>query len=394
MACASRRIGKGEPMNKMMNTRKIRTGLLATASSVALLGYVCAAGESLAASGDDVQPMLWVEFGGQAERASDTPELFAPPRLFNLAPPSVLSVLTRSQEFPPFTTGFEGKISFQPEDSDWILSAGIRYGRSGSTRHLHHQTAGLGPVPFTFEGKYKYLTPYKVVYADVHSATRESHAILDFQAGKDLGLGLFGTHGESIVSAGVRFAQFTADSHATIHARPIYSLGAHMGIPGFVISAPTFHQANYTGIVHSARNTRAIGPSLSWNASLPVAGDISDMTLNVDWGVNGAVLFGRQRASVHHQTKGYYRKGFANATPKYSHGYTNLPTSHTRSRNVAIRNAAAFVGLSLRSPHAKLSLGYRADFFFGALDGGIDTRKSENREFYGPFASISVGLGD
>lgn len=41
----------------------------------------------------------------------------------------------------------------------------------------------------------------------------------------------------------------------------------------------------------------------------------------------------------------------------------------------------------------KLSLGYRADFFFGAIDGGIDARKSETVGFYGPFASIGIGLG-
>jgi hypothetical protein len=36
---------------------------------------------------------------------------------------------------------------------------------------------------------------------------------------------------------------------------------------------------------------------------------------------------------------------------------------------------------------------YRADFFFGAMDGGIDTAKKENVGFYGPFATISIGLG-
>ncbi len=43
---------------------------------------------------------------------------------------------------------------------------------------------------------------------------------------------------------------------------------------------------------------------------------------------------------------------------------------------------------------AKISLGYKADFFFGAIDGGIDARKNENRAFFGPYASISIGLGD
>jgi hypothetical protein len=32
------------------------------------------------------------------------------------------------------------------------------------------------------------------------------------------------------------------------------------------------------------------------------------------------------------------------------------------------------------------------DEFFGAMDGGLDTRKSYNQEFYGPFATISIGL--
>jgi hypothetical protein len=41
-----------------------------------------------------------------------------------------------------------------------------------------------------------------------------------------------------------------------------------------------------------------------------------------------------------------------------------------------------------------VSLGYRADFFFNIMDGGIDTRKGEDRAIHGPFAKISVGLGD
>jgi len=47
----------------------------------------------------------------------------------------------------------------------------------------------------------------------------------------------------------------------------------------------------------------------------------------------------------------------------------------------------------LRFPNAKISLGYRADLFFGAIDGGIDKVKRENVGFYGPFANISVGIG-
>ncbi len=56
-------------------------------------------------------------------------------------------------------------------------------------------------------------------------------------------------------------------------------------------------------------------------------------------------------------------------------------------------NLGGFAGISFIFQSAKVSLGYRADFFFGAMDGGIDTAKNENVGFYGPFASVSVGLG-
>jgi len=60
---------------------------------------------------------------------------------------------------------------------------------------------------------------------------------------------------------------------------------------------------------------------------------------------------------------------------------------------VIVPNIGGFAGLSLRFPNAKVSFGYRADAFFGAMDGGIDARKTYDRDFYGPFATISIGLG-
>ncbi len=48
-----------------------------------------------------------------------------------------------------------------------------------------------------------------------------------------------------------------------------------------------------------------------------------------------------------------------------------------RVRTVVVPNLGAMAGLSFRYANAKVSFGYRADFFFGAIDGGIDTRKSE-----------------
>ena len=64
-----------------------------------------------------------------------------------------------------------------------------------------------------------------------------------------------------------------------------------------------------------------------------------------------------------------------------------------RSKSITVPNIGAFAGLSVNFPNAKVSLGYRADFFFGAMDAGIDARHSADMSFHGPFAKISVGLG-
>jgi hypothetical protein len=57
-----------------------------------------------------------------------------------------------------------------------------------------------------------------------------------------------------------------------------------------------------------------------------------------------------------------------------------------------VPNVGGFAGLSVRRANAKVSFGYRADFFFGAMDAGIDARHTEDMSFHGPFAKISVGL--
>lgn len=378
-------------MSRTTNTRaaNIRTGLLATVSSVALLGYVCAASDAALASGSDDRPLIWVELGGQVERTDSTPELFEPP-FFKLAVPTVLSALTDPQQFPPYSTGFSGKISFQPEDSDWIISAAMRYGRSNSTRHVHHQTVGFPSAFETFRGRV-FGTPPFAAYGDTHSFARETHSVLDFSAGKDVGLGILGGHGESTVSAGIRFAQFTANSHATMQALPTYHTYIVFSRPGVELVRfgvrDSFHAT-----VNASRNTRAAGPSLSWNASLPVVGG-GDASMNIDWGVNAAVLFGRQRAHVRHQTQSCYAKGVW-ASTYCQRAYVNPQADDKRSHAALIANLGGFAGLSFRYVDAKISLGYRADMFFNAIDGGIATRKEQNRSFYGPYASISIGLGD
>jgi hypothetical protein len=148
-------------------------------------------------------------------------------------------------------------------------------------------------------------------------------------------------------------------------------------------------------VAHSARDFHGIGPSLSWNASAALAGNKQGGELALDWGINGAVLFGRQKARTSHTTQAYSLP-FTPYVQYVGYYYTKLyehPHHSTRSRSVVVPNLGGFAGVSVKKYNAKVSLGYRADFFFGATDGGIDTAHRENIGFYGPFASVSIGLG-
>jgi len=157
----------------------------------------------------------------------------------------------------------------------------------------------------------------------------------------------------------------------------------------------------YEGEFEAERSFRGVGPSLSWRSAVPILGNGQGSDLSFDWGVNAAILFGRQKARTQHSTAAQYHSpgvgllGNRNPgrVPVYHHP-TDAPAYYsTRDRNVTVPNVGGFAGMSFRYDNAKVSFGYRADFFFGAMDGGIDARRTYDRNFYGPFANISIGLG-
>ncbi|HUJ02190.1 MAG TPA: hypothetical protein VLW75_01015, partial [Rhizomicrobium sp.] len=261
-------------------------------------------------------------------------------------------------------------IAFQPEDSDWVLSASIRYGQTGRSKELQHITT----VPYSeFYGIEKVYRAFQ----DFKTHSSERHTILDFKAGRDVGIGRFGSGATSVVSLGVRFAQFKSANHAGIMSQPSNC-------------ASYCHYNRFYASFDGKRKFEGIGPALSWNASAMIAGNQGDGGIGLDWGVNGALLFGRQRATAHYQTTEHHFIGSQFFTTPYQN--TSPPIS--RSKRVTVTNLGGFAGITWRYAAAKVTLGYRADYFFGVLDGGIDAAKKEDRSFYGPFAAISVGIGD
>ena len=195
--------------------------------------------------------------------------------------------------------------------------------------------------------------------------------------------------------------QFTSKSQVDFKEDPDFHFSAYTQTfvipprssrPGRAIYLQSVSQAfySYVGHLEADRSFHGIGPSIAWQSSVPMAGHPEDGELRFDWGMNAAVLFGRQKARVQHQTTGYYGYG---THFQYRNQISHHSTHHTRSRAVVVPNIGGFAGLSLRYSNAKIALGYRADFFIGTMDGGIDAHKSYDRDFYGPFARISVGLG-
>ncbi len=384
-------------MNELCNTThaaaKIRKTLLATASALALATYVSLP-EGAQAAGDD-RPTVWVEGGFQFESVIGENDLFVPP-LDAPTRSTGLSSLTAIENTLGRTYGAEGSISFQPKSSDWVFTASGRYGRVQSARNVLSQKVVSGPQMKSSEvvdGAFVdvLVTPTFDAYARGVSSNSETHAIVDFQVGKDVGVGLFGRGTELIISFGARYAQMSARSNAHSYAEPDPTFEqayfAFGNVHKYAISIHAHHSAAFVARTDSLH---ALGPSLSMKNTTGLLGTVDDGQLALDWGVNAALLFGRQKAKTsHHSTVTYLRTpdGIQHTTQVYP------AVTRTRSRMVTIPNIGGFAGLSYRFSRAKISAGYRADFFFGAKDSGLETRSTTDIGFHGPYATISIGLG-
>jgi iron complex outermembrane receptor protein len=370
-----------ELTNKQSSSRALRWNLFVTVSAFALLGSLA---DKARASDDADRPVVWIELGGGLNRLDESQERVAPPFFASVVNAGFSSPL--ALERPPlYSFDEDGKISFQPEDSDWVFSISIRYGRSSDKTNKHAQTNKL-------IGNINNANPTHARhrYTQTTASYTGTQDILDFMAGKDFGLGLFGRNGTSVLSGGIRFAQFRSKSGLSVYADPDY---ANPNVTS-VVGPKYFH--NFSASARNEKSFNGIGPEISWDASAPLAGQAQNGQFTLDWSLNGAILFGRQKSVGSHQTKGKLSTGFVNVPTqgKYyntKHYTQGLP--HNRSRMVAAPNVGAMAGLSFRYANAKVSLGYRADLFFGAMDGGIDTAKKENVGFYRPFAAISIGVG-
>jgi hypothetical protein len=366
----------------------MRKHLMAGVSCLALMALMLP-GDVHAAG----RPDAWIELGGQLEAVVGSQQPFVP--TFLEAPPSfVTSTPAETQHSPRHAFGAEGKLSFEPEDTNWVYSVSVRYGRSNNRKKVH-TSQYVSRQPKYIKGAPPTDTPpTRADYYNSDTKASESHLLLDFVAGKDLGIGLFGRGGSSVISGGVRFVQFSATRNAGIQLRPdLQYYDKYPDNPDKYVPHRHFHDHQFSG--QSTRGFHGVGPTVSWQGSEPFAGDTNGAQFAFDWGINAAVLFGRQKVHITHTTKSQYFTNLAAMKSVYPQYYTKAlpPDGQNRSRSVVVPNVGGFLGFSLKFPNAKASLGYRADFFFHALDTGIDARQTGTVGFQGPFATISIGLG-
>lgn len=374
-----------ELIRKNTGRHAARWQLLAGVSALALAGSIA----SPALAHGDNEPDVWIELGGQLSRLQNSQDVFSPPVTGDR--PGIFDPSEKFEKTP--TYGFDGRaaISLRPDGSHWVFDASVQYGRARAEKHVVQNTV---PARFPFAIVVGgYISPHAARFAQTDSDIMDQHTLVDFKVGRDVGLGLFGDRGQSVISAGVRYAQFSGNTNISLksdpdwHFRYKYVAFFHKSIP----TGEAFH--SYRADLTAQRNFRGVGPSVSWNASAPLA-EGEDSSLAFDWSLNGALLFGRQKVKVRHQSSIFYHPPSQNGLGKMAANFvTALPGGRTQTRSVTVPNIGGSAGLSFRYTDAKISFGYRADMFFGAMDGGLDARKSYDRAFFGPYASVSIGLG-
>jgi hypothetical protein len=389
-------------MNELITARPcidLRLQFLTTVSALTLLTAVA----TTAKAEDSDHPTVWIELGGQLEHIDQSPRFT--PDFLQQSIRDGFSALYAAQQSPRYSNGLEGSIEIEPHDSLWSVEASIRYSRSNGAKKAHQEKSiPPQPLPSFFGTSFggPLLVKMPADYADARTRYKESETILDFTAGRDVGIGLFGSASRSHADFGVRFAQFSSSSTVGLHARPdghfVQFPFGFVTQPGKYEPEPFFHvyRADYS----SSREFSGIGPSLDWKSSEALFNH-DDTGVFLDWGVNAAVLFGRQKAKVASQLsstynyaeKAYFLSGQVVFATKVMTAHARSPSTRISSRQIAVPNVGGFAAISVKYPNAKLTLGYRADFFFGAMDGGLDARRTEDQKFYGPFATISIGLG-
>jgi hypothetical protein len=288
---------------------RLRKYLLTTASGAALIG------SAPFAQADTNIDHIYVDLGGQYTFNSGRTSWLPPFGFFG------------PQDEPQIRlkNGWDGRGDLALQSGNWYLTLSADFGRTG-TSHAH-----------VTQTKYVPYSSHSRVGSAKHE---ESHTVIDFTLGKDVGLGMLGLDGSSIISAGVRYAHFVARTR--VH-----------------VSYCTFGSCS-SGYDHQLdRQFAGWGPVITWKGKAPIEPDFA-----FAWGLNAAAVLGNR---------------------SFETDFTQI-----RHKNIISPQVGGYAGIDWRMPDSPLDvmLGYRGDGYFSIIDKGFTTRHYGDRISHGPFVQI------
>ena len=269
----------------------LRRYLLATTSGAALVGAV-----PFAAHADTPIDHIYLDVGGQYSLWGGGHTFDPSPFRFGVA------------------NGWDTNADVALQSGDWYLTLSANYGRTG----IAHSRV-----------------PKYIARAAKHE---ESHTIVDLTLGKDVGLGMLGLDGSSIVSGGIRYEHFVG--HSVIS----YSYG-------------------YDKYVD--RQFSGWGPVITWKARTPICPE-----WYLGWGINAAAVYGGRSDESRHTA-----------------------FDQARHKNLFVPQFGANLSATWQMPDSPLSFtaGYRGEAYFNIYDSGLSDH-TVNRFQHGPFVQIGWQL--
>jgi hypothetical protein len=150
--------------------------------------------------------------------------------------------------------------------------------------------------------------------------------------------------------------------------------------------------------LRAAREFKGAGPTISWDAAVPLLGNDETGKLNVDWSLTAGVLFGDRETTVVGDdmfrnigvvigSRGLQLPLDTLGTP------TNITFDEARTEDATVPLLDLSLGLSYEVGRVKLGTGYRWERYFDVLDTGFDAEKKADRTIDGPYFKIAVGFG-
>jgi hypothetical protein len=303
-------------------------------STIVLLAAVPAAALAAPSEGG-----LWVELGGQYtfDNSGDTQDIGAFGVTPNIHPGDGYSV--------------NGKITWKPEGSAFSYALGVKYGRTRSR--------GITGSYYSSTGEGSYYS------AKGEEHTKRTHTIVDFEVGKDVGVGMFGHNATTTVGVGLRYAHLNTTTRGSFTTASKYQTGS--------------------GTFGTKRTSDLVGPRLFFKVEAPVG----STGFTVSAGAGGGVLYGRNKIqSDLDRTINSHETDFAIEAVGGSH------YAFSRSKNRFSPTADGFAQLNWKLPSAPLtvSAGYKFDGVFNGMDGGYSSAHQINVIDSGPYLSMVFKL--